>query len=189
MNIVTKVKNRIKKDCAELGHVESWFYPVHLIAVEKNAKYLFKKNPKADSELVLLAVWCHDLQRIHGIKGDHQKSGADETLKLLPQFGLSKKKIAQVAHLVSIHSGEPIKPKTINEKILVCADAMAHFDNSFYLWAMSSWLQNRKISMRQAKKEMLEKIDLDYNRKLQFDYAKDKLKNKYLLFKSFFETI
>jgi len=143
MDLIKRVKNAIKKDCQELGHVQSWFYPVHLLAVEKNAKYLLKKMPKADAQVILLAVWCHDLQRIHGLIGDHQKCGADETKRFLPQFGISKEIIKKVADIVALHSCDVKMPKTIEGKILVSADAMSHFDNSFYVWVISSWLQRR----------------------------------------------
>ncbi|KKR08044.1 MAG: hypothetical protein UT32_C0004G0018 [Parcubacteria group bacterium GW2011_GWC2_39_14] len=189
MDIVSRVKNAIKRDCLELGHFEPWFYPVHLLAVEKNAKYLLKKMPDADSLVILLAVWCHDLQRIHGLPGDHQKAGAEETKRFLPQFGVSKEIIKKVADIVALHDFDARAPKSLEAKILVCADAMSHFDNSFYVWLISSWLQRKKFSMKQAKKDLVEKIELDFNKRIFFEFAKKKLEKKYKLFKEFYKTV
>jgi len=189
MDLVNKVKNTIKKDCQELGHVESWFYPVHLLAVEKNVKYLLKKMPEADAQVLLLAVWCHDLQRIHGLVGDHQKCGVEETKRFLPQFGVSKEIINKVTKIVATHSCDNRQPTNIEGKILASADAMSHFENSFFVWLMSSWLLTKKISIRQAKKDILYKLDLDFNKKIFFPFAKKKLEKKYKLFKEFYQTV
>lgn len=80
---INKIKSLVKNECCNLGFIDEWFYDIHLLGVEKFAKILLKKLPKADEEIVLLGVWLHDLQRVREKKGDHAKIGADEAEKVM----------------------------------------------------------------------------------------------------------
>lgn len=80
---INAIKKLIKNECFSLGFIDEWFYETHLLAVEKFAKELLKRLPKANKEIVLLGVWLHDIQRIRGLKGEHSKVGAAEAGKIL----------------------------------------------------------------------------------------------------------
>jgi len=41
----------IKKECSTLGFIDDWFYEIHLLEVEKFAKYLLKKYQKPMKKL------------------------------------------------------------------------------------------------------------------------------------------
>jgi len=84
---ISQIKDLVKKECLDLGFIDDWFYNVHLLGVEKFAKELLKKLPKANSEIVMLGVWLHDLRQVRGIKGDHEKTGAIDAETVLKQFG------------------------------------------------------------------------------------------------------
>ena len=42
-NKLSQIKKLVKNECTSLGFAGSWFYDVHLLAVEKFAKELLKK--------------------------------------------------------------------------------------------------------------------------------------------------
>jgi len=180
---IIEIKKYIKKECRILGFIDLWFYEVHLLGVEKFAKYLLKKLPKADNEVVMLGVWLHDLQRIRGIKGDHAKIGAIEAEKVMKKFGCEKNIIKHVKEIILSHPCDTeLRPKTIEGKILASADAMSHYINDFYLTIATTGQRNTE----EYKKWVLEKLDRDYNKKIFFDFAKKKIKKRHDIFKKIF---
>lgn len=172
---IAEIKKLIKKECIISKRIGIWFYDTHLLGVEEFSKKLLKKLPKADKEIVMLGVWLHDLQRIRNIKGDHEKMGAKEAEKVLINFGYSDDKIKKVKNIILSHSCGVRKPKTVEGKILSSADAMAHYFKDFYLKV--SIIENRDIE--EFKKWSLEKLDLDYNKKIYFDFAKKMVKKRH----------
>jgi HD superfamily phosphodiesterase len=176
------IKEKIKRECEDLGFAPGWFYTDHLLAVEKFSKFLLKNLPKADKEIVMLGVWLHDLQRIRGIKGDHQKIGAREAEKVMKEFGYSREVIKKVKNIILTHSCSQKKPTTVEGKILSSADAMSHYYNDFFIRiAMIG-----KRDLKDYKKWVLEKLDRNYNKKIFFKFAKNKIKERHNLFKKVF---
>jgi len=168
----------VKEECAQSKDelIKKWFYKDHLLAVEKFSKELLKKLPKAEKEIVLLGVWLHDLQRIRGIKGDHQKIGAREAEKVMKEFGYPNDIISKVKNIISTHSCYGSNtPKILEGKILASADAMSHYVNDFYI--KIAMLRDR--TPEEFKKWALDKIDRDYNKKIFFPFAKKRIKKRY----------
>ena len=132
MTNIDRIKKQIKEECRDNDFL--WFYKTHLKAVEKNALFLLEKLKKADKEIVLIAVWLHDLQRVKDLEGNHAKIGAVEARKVLEKYKYSEKQIKYVEEIILCHScNSKLMPKTIEAKILATADAMAHYQNDFYL--------------------------------------------------------
>lgn len=182
-NKINKIKNLVKKECFNSKHLADWFYSVHLLGVEKFAKELLKKLPKADKEIVLLGVWLHDLQRIRGIKGNHPKVGAIESEKVLKKFGYSEKSIKHVKEIILTHTcGTSLRPKTVEGKILASADAMSHYINDFYLIIATTGRRN----LKEYKLWALEKLNRDYNKKIFFPFAKKMIEKKHKILKELF---
>lgn len=175
MNKINEIKQLVKKECAEFLGADNWFYETHLLAVEKAAKFLLSKLPKADKEVIMLGVWLHDLQRVRRIKGDHQKIGAREAEKVMKLFGYDAQVIAKVKGNILTHSCEKIMPKTLEGKILASADAMAHYSNDFYLRIATLGDRN----LEEYKEWALEKLSRDYNKKIFFSFAKNKIKDRH----------
>jgi HD superfamily phosphodiesterase len=176
--MINKIKNQIKKECEENNF--SWFYHTHLLAVEKNAKFLLEKLPKANKEVVLLGVWLHDLQRIRKLKGDHAKTGAREAVKVLYNYNLDKNIVKHVKDIILSHPCKSgITPKTLEAKILASADAMSHYMNDFYL---SIALRGDR-NIEEYKKWLSEKLDRNYNIKISFPFAKKIIKKKHEAFR------
>lgn len=173
----------IKDECFNLGFTDDWFYSIHLLGVEKFAKELLKKLPKADKEIVLLGVWLHDLQRVRGIKGDHAKIGAMEAEKVMKQFKYPEKTIEHVKEIILAHTcATKLIPQTLEGKILASADAMSHYVNDFYLTIAVTG----KRDLVDFKKWVLEKLNRDYNKKIFFDFAKDMIKKRHNILKEVF---
>lgn len=176
------IKKLIKKEC-DKGVIDNWFYSRHLLGVEKFAKILLKKLTKADKEVVMLGVWLHDLQRIRGLNGNHAKVGAVEAGKVMEKFGYQDEIIKKVKEAILTHQccGNN-KPKTLEGKILSSADAMAHYINDFHLLVWSTGKRN----LEEARKWSLEKLDRDYNKKIQFDFARKMIKKRHDILKTIF---
>ena len=172
---INKIKKYIQEECAKPGNYGIWFYNTHLLAVEKSAKILLEKFPKAKGEVVMLGVWLHDLQRIRCVKGDHQKIGALEAEKVLNEFGANQKLIKEVKEIILSHSCERKKPANLEAKILSTADAMSHYMNDFYL----DITIRIKKDIKKAKKFVLTKTEKDYNKKIYFDFARKMVKKQH----------
>lgn len=183
MKKVAEIKKYIKKECDSLGFIDTWFYDVHLLGVEKFANELLNKLPKANKEIVMLGVWLHDLQRIRGKRGNHAEIGAKEAEKVMKQFQYSKKTIQHVLKIILSHSCDAkLKPKSLEGKILTSADAMSHYINDFYLIIATTGQRN----LIDYKKWALEKLDRDYNKKIFFDFAKKKIKARHNVLRKLF---
>ncbi|MFA6533587.1 MAG: HD domain-containing protein [Patescibacteria group bacterium] len=180
---INQIKNLVKNECKNLGFIDFWFYEVHLLGVEKFAKLLLKKLPKADKEIVMLGVWLHDLQRVRGIKGDHSKMGAVEAEKVMRNFQYSGGAIKQVQEIILTHQCDAkLIPKTLEGKILASADAMAHYHNDFYL----TLAINGKRDLVDFKKWALEKLDRDYHKKIFFPFARKLIEKRHKVLQEVF---
>jgi HD superfamily phosphodiesterase len=181
MNI-KEVKKQIELECKTNKNLPSWFYTDHLLMVEKNSKCLLKELPKADSEVVLLGVWLHDLQRVRGLKGDHQSVGAREAVKVMKEYGYDKAVIEKVKAIILTHSCDQNKPTSIEGKILATADAMSHYYNDFFLRVAVTGQRD----LKEFKEWVLEKLDRNFNKKIFFASAKKKIKPRHELYKKVF---
>jgi HD superfamily phosphodiesterase len=175
LKTVKQIQEQIKEECSNLGHIEPWFYPEHLVAVEKHTKSLLKKLPAANKEVALLGVWLHDTQRIRGIKGDHQKIGAAQAAKIMQEHGYPSKTIKAVQGIILTHSCNPLMPTTLEGKILATADALAHYDNNFYLRIATGGQKN----LADFKDWAIKKLTRDYTKKIFFPWVKKSIKAKH----------
>ncbi len=182
LKIIREIKKQIKGECERSKNIAVWFYDTHLLAVERAAKFLLSELPMADREIVMLGVWLHDLQRIRGIKGDHQKTGAREAAKVMKKYGYKDDMIKKVKEIILTHSVTNKKPKTLEGKILATADAMSHYYNDFYLKVA---LIGEK-DIKEYKNWVLKKLNRDYNKKIFFTFARKKIRAKHHLYQKFF---
>jgi len=162
---INQIKKIIQQECknSKDNFIRDYFFAKHLLAVEKFAKKLLRHFPQANDEIVMLGVWLHDLQRIRSIKGDHQKMGAKEAEKVMREFKYDKKIINKVKNIILTHNayGGNI-PKTLEGKILACADAMTHYYNDFFL----DYFKNKNVSLSEFKNWSLEKLNRNYSKKI-----------------------
>ena len=179
-----KVKKLVERECKELGFAPEWFFEEHLSVVNKKAKWILKKAPEANKEIVLLGTWLHDIQRVRGIKMEHQEGGAQEAEKIMREFGYPDELIKKVKSIILTHScrGNNL-PTTIEGQILATADAMAHYTTDFFLRiALIS-----DMTIKEYKEWALIKLEKNYNVKISFDFAKETVKDRHDTIKKFIE--
>lgn len=152
----------------------------HLVQVNKWAKKLLEENPEADSEVVLLAVWLHDIAHYPPKPdNDHAVNGELITRKYLLSNNYPSDRIEAVAHCVRSHRCKDIMPKTLEAKILVCADSASHLTDQMYL----------DIAKEGRVDYALGKLERDYRDIGAFPKIQKELKPKYESWKKILEEI
>lgn len=171
--IIKDIENYVKSQADE----EDWRY--HISLVVKYAKYLAKKY-KANLELIELAALLHDIGRLPYIdKADinHNISGAKKAEKILHDFNYPKEKINMIKKAILSHRSNKLYiPKTMLEKIIANADAMAHFDvlPVFYFWR-----GKRGFNFHEITEWVEAKLKKDWQKKITLPEARDLVKEKY----------
>ena len=175
--MITKVRKVVKKEADEAD----WKF--HILPVLKYAKLLSKKK-KVNQEVLELAVLLHDIGRFKYGGKNHEVTGIKEAEKILKKFKYSPEIIKEIKHCVASHRRySKVKPKTEIAKILVNADAMAHFDilPVFFYW------RSKKQTFTEAFKWVEKKIEKSWQ-KLTLPEAKKLMKEKYLRVKEILKT-
>ena len=119
-----------------------WFYEVHLLPAVKSAEEILKLYPEADKNIVMPAIWLHDIAKIsqkdiegfEDIHPVHHKEGAKMAADILSDYRLSDGKTRMITDCILKHrnSGE-YKAEALEEKIVAVADTLSHFRSVFYL--------------------------------------------------------
>lgn len=105
----------------------------HFAEMERWATRLFEIFPKANKNVVLLAIWLHDTG--HYV-GDPDIDHSIKSEKLAREFltGRTDDKIIQkVSHAVRSHRCKDVLPETIEEKIVACIDSASHMTDDVYI--------------------------------------------------------
>ncbi len=183
--IVTKNRKNIIDEAKASEHIEPWFLPQHLMEVERYGNILCDKFPKANRDAVILGVWFHDLGRLRGHDEAHDVYGAEEAKKTLTKDGYSNDKVALVYEICRAHRCKDVRPESLEAKILATADAMSHFTHSFYIRLFQAYKD--ELSFEEIKKNVLKKLDRDYNDKIAFDEGREEVRNRYEAMKLIFQ--
>jgi uncharacterized protein len=99
----------------------------HLHRVAHNAKSILKFHPKADAEILYLAVLLHDVDQPFNDKENHVMRSAAVAERLLTEFEYPSPRLTRVLELIHEHSTEHItsvRPSTIEAQILFDADKL-----------------------------------------------------------------
>ncbi len=129
-------------------------YPHHVEQVEKWSRRIMAYYLEADSEVVLLSVWLHDIgSRDKENLPTHEIHSENESRRFLPTLGLAPGKVDAVAHCVRTHRcKEDALPETIEATILAAADSASHLTDIFYILMLNNG---------NSKKDVLEKLERD----------------------------
>jgi len=123
--IIDKTKKYVLKLC-ENSDIR-WRY--HIVSTVKYAKLLSDRFG-ANTEVVELASWLHDIASIKGIKIDHHIKGAQLAEELLLKAGCDKKIIKEVVNCILSHAeDENFVPSNMEQKIVISADGLSDFDH------------------------------------------------------------
>ena len=167
-NIVFKMKNEIiqRSNNFELltkGTKDEYnLYREHIQYVYKYA-VMIAKNKEVDLEIIELSALLHDISMTDKEldRSKHNEYGAEIAINLLTKEKYPKDKIDLIAKCILNHSSKRKEYRTtLEENILVDADAMAHFDciQSLYTLANKVMGLNEEESINFVK----EKLTKDY---------------------------
>jgi len=147
------------------------FWNIHVKPVIEISKALAKKYNSPVSDSVWLAAIFHDIARLSD-EEPHDEIGAERAKAFLNERGLDGQYVKQI---ILTHRCKKHRPETLEQKILATADAMAHFQQPFYLWY--SHISNKSLS--EQFKTMAAKMEWDYYVKIFWDSERDVVRSYY----------
>lgn len=183
---IGKIKDLVREELRE--HDREYQMDFHLAVVNKYAEKLAKIY-NADREVIELAVWLHDIDRISGMKESHHLTGSERAAQLLRGLKYPEDVVERVKHCILTHrckDGDP-KPQTMEAKIVASADAMAHFDIIPFLVWMAA--KETDMSAKEASWWLAKKIERNWNKKLLLPEARNMVREKYEAFKILFKEL
>lgn len=146
--IIEKVRKFVEEECNKLGACFKGAFDSHFIPTSNYAKQLAEKL-NADSEIVELAAWLHDIGSIKGDYKNHHISGAEIAEKKLKELNYPEEKIILVKTCILNHRGSINNArKSAEEQIIAEADAMSHFDDVGGLlkqWKDKNFVRNKLL--------------------------------------------
>lgn len=161
-NIIKKVQAKVKQECQKDSNIFEMNAYGHFVSVVEYGKILAKKR-KADSEIIELSAWMHDIGSILGDMKNHHIVGAKYAEELLTKYKYPQDKIEAVKHCILAHRGsQDIKRETIEAECLADADAMTHFDRVADLFRLS--LVSLKMDYKEAEKFVYEKLNRSWKK-------------------------
>ena len=133
-NIIYEVHDYVKKQSEGFSELDDVFEN-HILGVVRFSEKLADLY-KADKFVVLIAAYLHDISYIQ--TKDHETHEIEESQfvkKYLKKFDISKEDIEKVSMCILHHRGsKSSERKTIEEKIIACADAMDHIDRCLQMF-------------------------------------------------------
>ena len=173
MNKKAEIKKIVKDVCEKDGNMQ---WEMHVTPVLINAMKLAEVL-KADKEVVEISVYLHDIARISGKPKDHHIEGAKMAEEILTKLNYPKPLIEKVKYCILNHGSSFKECKTLESKILLSADAMAHLDTvPGLLWVAVS---DSKMNFKDAFDWVDRKIEKAWNKKIQLPEAKEMAKFKH----------
>ncbi len=125
----------------------------HLPLVIKWAKRLLQLYPYANKEVVMSAVWLHDIGQMIGDKNiDHAINSENEVNRLFSEAGISKEIMDKTAHCARAHRCKDVQPETLEAKIVAVSDSASHMTDYVYVSMITT----------QGKGAALGKLERDY---------------------------
>ncbi len=120
------VEEESKKPTAKYGHD---LYLFHLIPVRNYSIELAKKL-NADSEIIEIAAWLHDIGSILYGRENHHITGAEIAEKKLKELNYPAEKIKKVKLCILNHRGSVNNSReSAEEKIISDSDAISNFES------------------------------------------------------------
>lgn len=154
--IIEKAKEKFQQMIKD--HPEDpWGLANHVPEMEKWTIHLLKKYPEADSEVVFLAAWLHDIGHYPiSDKTDHAIIGEERSRKFLAENNYDSKRAESVLHCVRSHRCKDVMPETLEAKIIAFCDSASHMTDQFM------YLQMANDDKLGGQERVLPKLDRDY---------------------------
>lgn len=163
-----------------------WLYDQHVRFVARNARSIAESHG-ANPDLAEAAGWLHDIADVKMLRreANHEAESLRIARQLMEESGYSEEEIALVVddavRLHSCHDGE--RPESREGQALATADALAHFQTDFYIFASQGFADR---PLEQLKEWVLKKIDRDLNHKICFDDVRETVRHDYEVIKDLF---
>ncbi|MEI8344079.1 MAG: HD domain-containing protein [Candidatus Moraniibacteriota bacterium] len=142
LQIVEKAEIEFEKMVSDFGSDPYHLMP-HVPEAKKWAKLMVKKYPQADEEVVLLAVWLHDLGHYPlPTEIDHAIRSEERAREFLKKENYSEEKMEKVLHCVRAHRCRDVMPETLEAKIIAFADSASHMTDTMYFVMAKSDREN-----------------------------------------------
>jgi uncharacterized protein len=128
--------------------------------------------------VIAIAAWLHDIGSIIRGRKDHHLTGAKIAEEKLKEFGYPTKKIGIVKKCILNHRGSKNRKQlSIEEKILVDADAMSAFDNMSGIFK-AAYVYEDHLDQKQAGFAVRKKLQNKW-KQLHFENSKKIIRPKY----------
>jgi putative nucleotidyltransferase with HDIG domain len=165
----------------------SWSYPNHVLIVAKNADKVAKEQG-ANIEQCVSGALLHDIADavMPRSSKDHEKESLRIANEILEKCGYTEKECSFiVSEIITPHSCSHTIPTTLEGKVLATADAMAHFQKDFFIYA--AWHHfGDKDNITSFKEWVLTKIDKNFFKKIFFDEYRKEIESEYKALKLLF---
>jgi 23S rRNA maturation-related 3'-5' exoribonuclease YhaM len=129
------------------------YLPKHVAECEKWAKRVLESHPEANQEIVLLAVWLHDIGQAFSPKEeDHAVKSEREARRFLSEIKYPSDLLNRVVHCIRSHRNKDVPPESIEARIMAAADSASHMTDICYI----------DMAQNAGKEVVLSKIERDY---------------------------
>lgn len=178
MNKIKIIENLVKKECGNSKYFAyKDFQWNHMNSVRKYSVELAKKL-KADVYTVEIAALLHDIGRLRYGPDNHELTSSEEAVKILQKLRFEKGFIEKIRRIILTHRGHSKhKPKSLEEKIVACADAMSHFDSVPELLILMA--KNPGTSIKFTKEWVNKKIANAWIKVSRIPFAREMVRKKY----------
>ena len=171
--IIEKAKNRFLEMVSDFGTDPYHLLP-HVPEAEKWAKFMLKKYPQANAEVVLLSVWLHDLGHYPiPTDIDHAIRSEQRAKEFLEHENYEKNKMEEVLHCVRSHRCRDVMPISLEAKIMAFVDSASHMTDSMY-FVMAKDDKDKKENFR-----VYAKMERDLRDLASFPEIQDELMGLY----------
>ncbi len=176
MDIIQEIKKFVEKECRESTNKYGYGpFKFHFIPTVAYAGKLADELG-GDKEVILIAAWLHDIGSIVDDRGNHHITGAKVAEEKLKELKYPTEKIELVKKCILNHRGSrQDKRETIEEQIVVEADAMSNFDDIAGIFQVA-FIEN--LDRGEAKDSVRQKLERKW-KQLQFENSKKIIKPKY----------
>ncbi|MFH1608077.1 MAG: HD domain-containing protein [archaeon] len=175
INIIEEVRKFVEEECSK-NKLGEEILVNHILHVVEGSKKLAKKL-NADSEIVEIASWLHDIGSIIHGRENHHITGAKIAEEKLIELGYPLEKIEQIKKCILNHRGSiGNNVESIEEKIIIEADSLPCFDHleGQFLWVIE---RDGVKNQQELRKIVRQKLINKYNQ-LSLE-GKELIKPKY----------
>lgn len=159
---------------------DPWELRVHVPEAERWANIILSDYPEADQEVIMVAIWLHDIAHYESQgKADHAVVGEERTRQFLIKNNYDEDKIEAVCHCVRSHRNKDVEPQTLEAKLMCLIDSVSHFTCAPYIAMVRDGRGDKA----------LEKLERDYRDLGNFPKIKADLTPIYLSWKKLLEDL